>query len=180
MALALKIKDKRVLALLYEIVDSVPSGIPIGNYLSQFFANIYLTRFDHWIKEVKRVKYYFRYADDMVFLHSSKQFLHSLVPEIKEYFNTLKISLKDNWQVFPVAARGIDFVGYVFYHHYTILRKSVKQNFCRKAARLNKSNIGRKNYLQALCSWWGWAKHCNCRHLIHKLNTTAKYEIKFG
>ncbi|MGC8000391.1 RNA-directed DNA polymerase, partial [Salmonella enterica] len=44
-----KIKDKRLLELLDGIIDSAP-GIPIGNYLSQFFANLYLSYFDHWLK----------------------------------------------------------------------------------------------------------------------------------
>jgi len=60
-----KIKDKDLLWLLDEIIDSA-DGIPIGNYLSQYFANLYLTYFDHWLKEVKGVKYCFRYADDIV------------------------------------------------------------------------------------------------------------------
>ena len=44
--LARKIKDKSLLQLLSEIIDSA-DGVPIGNYLSQFFANLYLTYFDH-------------------------------------------------------------------------------------------------------------------------------------
>lgn len=59
-----KIKDEDLLWLLDEIIDST-EGLPIGNYLSQYFANFYLTYFDHWIKEEKKVKYYFRYADDL-------------------------------------------------------------------------------------------------------------------
>ena len=53
--IAKKIKDKDVLWLLGNIIDSVPDkeGVPIGNYLSQYFANLYLAYFDHWIKEVK-------------------------------------------------------------------------------------------------------------------------------
>ena len=60
-----KIKDLDLLWLLDEIIDSA-DGLPIGNYLSQYLANFYLTYFDHWIKEQKGVKYYFRYADDIV------------------------------------------------------------------------------------------------------------------
>jgi hypothetical protein len=32
-----------------------------------------MTGFDHWVKEVLKVKYYFRYCDDMVFLASTKE-----------------------------------------------------------------------------------------------------------
>ena len=127
-----KIKDKRLLELLDGIIDSAP-GIPIGNYLSQFFANLYLSYFDHWLKEERRTKYYYRYADDMVILASNKEKLHSLLGEIKLYLhNNLRLDLKDNYQIFPVDNRGIDFVGYVFFHTHIRMRKSIKKNFCKK------------------------------------------------
>jgi hypothetical protein len=67
-----KIKDKKLLFLLDEIIDST-DGVPIGNYLSQFFANLYLAYFDHWVKEELKAKYYYRYADDLVILSDSKE-----------------------------------------------------------------------------------------------------------
>jgi len=156
-----KIKDKDLLMLLDEIIDSA-EGLPIGNYLSQYFANFYLTYFDHWIKQLKRVKYYFRYADDIVILSDNKPALHQLLSEIREYLETrLKLSVKENYQVFPVSARSIDFVGYRFYHTHTLLRKSIKKNFARMIAR-------RKNPA-SIASYNGWAFHCNSKHLIKKL-----------
>ena len=116
-----KIKCKDTLWLLDEIIDST-DGVPIGNYLSQYFANLTLAYFDHWIKEVKKVKYYFRYADDMVFLSNNKNKLRSLLLDIKEYLKTLKLELKGNEQIFPISenrydknGRGLDFIGFVFY-----------------------------------------------------------------
>lgn len=156
-----KIKDNDLLWLLDEIIDSA-DGLPIGNYLSQYMANFYLTYFDHWIKEQMQVKHYFRYADDLVILADNKQHLHYLLAQIKQYLcDVLKLSVKDNYQVFPVAARGIDFVGYRFYHTHTILRKTIKQNFARMMA----SNPSQ----QSAASYWGWAKHCNANHLIKTL-----------
>ena len=156
-----KIKDASLLWLLDEIIDSSP-GLPIGNYLSQYLANLYLTWFDHWIKEVKRVKYYSRYADDIVILAPDKPYLHELLAEIKQYLgDNLKLVVKDNYQVFPVAGRGIDFVGYRFYHTHTLLRKSIKQNFARMLAK-------RRNPA-SIASYMGWLKHCNSKNLIKKL-----------
>jgi hypothetical protein len=156
-----KFKDQDLLWLFEEIIDSAP-GLPIGNYLSQYFANFYLTYFDHWLKEVKKVKYYFRYADDIVILNSDKQYLHQLLTDIKRYLsNELKLHVKENHQVFPVASRGIDFLGYVFYHTHIRLRKSIKQNMARKF---------RKNpNKQSVASYQGWVKHCNGKHLLKKL-----------
>lgn len=159
--LARKIKDKDLLWLLGEIIDSA-EGVPIGNYLSQYFANFYLTYFDHWIKEEKRVKYYFRYADDIVIMSHSKEVLHQLLSEIRTYLHTnLKLEVKGNYQVFPVHARGIDFVGYRFYHTHILLRKRIKKNFARA--------LKRKSGKESIASYMGWAKHCNSRHLFKKL-----------
>lgn len=80
-----KFKDNDLLWLLDNIIDST-QGVPIGNYLSQYFANFYLSYFDHWIKETKGVKYYFRYADDLVILSNDKAYLHGLLSEIRNFW----------------------------------------------------------------------------------------------
>jgi len=156
-----KIKDQDLLWLLDEIIDSAP-GLPIGNYLSQYLANFYLTYFDHWIKEDQQVKYYFRYADDLVILAPNKESLHSLFNNINSYLSgKLKLQVKNNWQIFPVSARGIDFVGYRFYHSHTLLRKTIKKSFARMIS--NNRNDA------SIASYNGWAKHCNSNHLLKKL-----------
>ncbi len=166
-----KIKDKDLLWLLDEVIDSAP-GIPIGNYLSQHFANLYLTYFDHWIKEQLKVKYYYRYADDMVFLSGSKDHLRSIFSEIESYLKTnLKLEIKSNHQVYPVESRGIDFVGYRFYHTHTLLRKSIKKRFARAVRR-------KGNQVQTHAAYWGWAKHCDSKHLLKKLNMKSFSEFK--
>jgi hypothetical protein len=164
-----KIKDVRLLKLLDEIINSAP-GIPIGNYLSQFFANLYLSYLDHWLKETKKIKYYYRYADDIVILSSGKQILHDLLKDINNYLRyNLKLELKKNYQIFPIDVRGIDFVGYVFRHTHIRMRKSIKRNFCRRAAKLNRLNISDADYKRCLCSHIGWAGHCNSRNLLKKM-----------
>jgi RNA-directed DNA polymerase len=156
-----KFKDPDLLWLLDEIIDSA-DGLPIGNYLSQYFANFYLTYFDHWIKEIKQVKYYFRYADDLVILASDKPYLHQILSDIRDYLSqNLKLEIKGNYQVFPVEARSIDFVGYRFYHTHTLLRKSIKQNFARMLAR--------RRSPASVAAYMGWAKHCDSKHLLKKL-----------
>jgi RNA-directed DNA polymerase len=157
-----KFKDRDLLWLLGNIIDSAP-GLPIGNYLSQYLANFYLCYFDHWLKEQNQVKYYYRYADDLVILHSSKAYLHELLAEIRKYLATeLRLEVKGNYQVFPVSARGIDFVGYVHYHTHTLLRKSIKKNFARMMAK----NPNAKS----AASYNGWAAHCDSKHLVKKLH----------
>jgi len=156
-----KFKDDRLLWLLDELIDSAP-GLPIGNYLSQYFANFYLTYFDYWVKQELKLKYYYRYADDIVILSNNKPHLHSVLSEIRKYLECeLKLKIKENYQVFPVESRGIDFVGYRMYHTHTLLRKRIKKSFARMVKkRPNKASIA---------SYSGWAKHANTKHLIKKL-----------
>jgi len=164
-----KIKDTRLLKLLDEIIDSV-EGVPIGNYLSQFFANLYLSYFDHYLKEEKKVKCYYRYADDMVILAPNKPYLHSLLVDMNDYLtNQLNLQIKRNYQVFPVDSRGIDFVGYVFRHTHILMRKTIKVRFCRKAAKLNKKDLDPKQYKILISPHLGWAKHCDSKNLIKKI-----------
>jgi len=162
-----KFKDNDLLSLLDSIIDSAP-GLPIGNYLSQYFANFYLTYFDHWLKEVKGVRYYFRYADDMVIFAPNKPDLHKLRVDISEYLkNELNLVVKGNYRVSPLDDKnGLDVCGYVFYRHYTLMRKRNKQSFARAVAKCKP--------LQTINSHLGWAKHCNSKHLTKKL--LNKYE----
>ncbi len=57
-------KDKKFLYLTKIIIGSFNEvGIPIGNYTSQYFANIYLNELDYYIKFKLGIKYYCRYMD---------------------------------------------------------------------------------------------------------------------
>lgn len=183
MVIRRRIKDNRLLWLLDEIIDSVPTGVPIGNYLSQYFANLYLAYFDHWLKEVKHVKYYWRYADDIVILAPNKEVLHELLHEIRAYLReNLKLKVKRNYQVFPTNTRGIDFLGYRFFHTHTFLRKSIKKKLFRRVAKLRKRTIRltKEVYKQQICSWWGWCKYCDSINLMSKVQKSIPYEIKFN
>lgn len=163
-----KIKCSGTLQLLDEIIDSAP-GIPIGNYVSQWFGNLYLAYFDHYVKEQLKVKHYFRYADDMVFLHVDKTFLHQALIDTGVYLkNNLNLTIKENYQIFPVDKRGIDFLGYRFYHGYTLVRKSIVQNFKTKI-NTNKATP------QSHAAYWGWFKHANTHNLISKYFDMRKF-----
>lgn len=168
-----KIKDKEVLSLLFIIIDGHELGLPLGNYLSQYLANYYLSGFDHWLKEEKKVKHYFRYCDDGLFISDSKEELHLLLIDIKEYlWDNLKLEVKGNHQVYPVHKRGIDFLGFVFwkgeYGVYILLRKLIKQRFARQLIK------GASR--ETIASYMGWLKWCNSINLKRKLLGDYQYE----
>jgi hypothetical protein len=165
-------KDKKLLRLLHHVVYSTPKGLPIGNYISQFAANLNLTWFDRWIKQVLKIKYYYRYCDDIVILHPDKDYLRYCLQEIEKYLaDNLKLKVKRNWQIFPVEARGIDFIGYVFYHDHTLLRKDIKKKFIYKLSYKSKNKR-----LTSLAAYWGWCKYGNCHNLWYRF--TRSYNFK--
>lgn len=176
-----KIKDNDLLWLLDEIIDSA-DGLPIGNYLSQFLANLFLAYFMHWVNEVLKLDST-EYADDICFFSDSKEKLHDAFKRIRRYLEcNLSLEVKDNYQIFPIAenrfdkhGRALDYVGYKFYRNQRLIRKSIKQNFCRKTARLNKQQLDEKAYKQAVAPWLGWAKHSNSRNLLKTIIKKEHY-----
>lgn len=178
-----KIKDKDLLWLLDEIIDSV-DGMPIGNYLSQYFANLYLCYFMHKVNEELRLDAA-EYADDIIFFSSSKEELRMSFSKIKEILeNELKLQIKSNYQIFPIAknrydkhGRLLDYVGYQFYREQKLIRKTIKRKFCRTVNKLNKqSSLDISKYKQAIAPWLGWAKHSNSKHLLKIIIKQKFYE----
>lgn len=163
--LSKKIKDERVMNLLNEIIRSAP-GIPIGNYISQWFGNMYLAYFDHYCKEDLKVKYYFRYADDIVILASTKEYLHDVFMKIRIYLkDELKLDIKKNYQIFPTSVRGIDFLGYRFFHTHILVRKSIVKNFKRKLVKSQLTGDRKRSQIE---SYKGWFIHANTHNLMMK------------
>lgn len=68
--------------------------------------------------------------DDIIILSNSKEFLHNIFNKSKEYLeNKLLLTLKPNYQIFPVDSRGVDFVGYRHFHGYRLLRKDIANSY---------------------------------------------------
>lgn len=173
--LRVKLKDPELLQLLDGIIDSA-DGVPIGNYLSQFFANLYLSELDHLIKERLKVRYYYRYADDIVLLGADKESLRGHLVFINDYLNSERaLDIKRNYQIYPVESRGIDFVGYVTYHTHCLARKRNKQNLCRKVAALRKQGASDDEIRLKLASNIGFMKHCDSIHFTNKIIGMKKF-----
>ncbi|MBO6117385.1 MAG: RNA-directed DNA polymerase [Bacteroidales bacterium] len=175
------IADKDALWLLCMYIDSISTGdvegvgLPIGSILSQYFANLFLSKFDYDIEKKLSKKYhislYARYNDDKIFLAKTKEQLHQLFEEERKMLLDRGLKLKPNYQIFPVEARGIDIGGFVFRHNYILIRKNIKKNFCRKVAELEKRPVPLTidEYKQEVCPWLGYIQRTNSRHLIEKV-----------
>lgn len=164
--LAKKIKDKRMLSLLNEIVDS-SRGLPIGNYTSQFFGNLYLSSLDWMVKQELRIKHYYRYCDDIILMHDSKDYLWNSFQKIKSHLDSIKLTVKSNWQLFDIAKEGIDFCGYRFYHTHTLLRSTIKKRFIKKIVQISVrwKSMSQSRIVNSVMAYWGWVKSCDAKNL---------------
>ncbi|MDD2245415.1 MAG: reverse transcriptase/maturase family protein, partial [Dysgonamonadaceae bacterium] len=80
-----KIKDKKILKIIKEILKSNEIGIPIGNLTSQLFANVYLNELDQFIKRKLKIKDYFRYMDDFLIFSTHKSHLREVKDKIEVF-----------------------------------------------------------------------------------------------
>ena len=175
-----KIKCQRTLRLIDNIIDST-SGLPIGNYTSQYFGNLYLSDFDWWVKQELKPKAYFRYCDDLVMLCDSAFEGHNLKNKaFAKLENEYKLDIKDNWQVFPVDKRGLDFVGFVFRSDGVRLRKGIAEGFKNKCAAIKKNEQSMTPFeiVNGLGSYWGWCKHSDSKKLwSSNVNTQVRSAV---
>ena len=129
-------KDFRLLEIFEKIICSYSKTegrcVPIGNLLSQHWANFYLGGFDHWIKENKRRTGYLRYMDDFVIFSDNKSELKKLLQETEMFLREkLKLELKQNIQL-NYCRLGIPFLGYRVFPGTIRLRRQSKQRFIKK------------------------------------------------
>ncbi|MEY3783686.1 MAG: hypothetical protein RLZZ230_8 [Candidatus Parcubacteria bacterium] len=140
--LARKIKDKKVMCLMHEVVGSFAAtranlfdrkGVPIGNLTSQIFANIYMNEFDQFVKQDLKVKHYVRYTDDFVLISSDKSYLEKLLPSMRDFLRTkLYLELHPKKVTLTTHHRGIDFLGYVILPEHIKMRSKTKKRIPRK------------------------------------------------
>jgi len=175
-----KLKDPKLLALLDEIIDSSNScpgavqgkNVPIGNYLSQWFGNLYLNELDTFVKQELKVKPYERYCDDFLLFSDDKAQLREWADRIEEFLGErLKLALSKR-EVFPVT-QGIDFLGYRHFPDYILVRKSTALRVKRRVASIRRQiargTVKWKTAQGQVASAMGWLGHANSKHLSDSL-----------
>ncbi len=158
------IKDKELLSFTYKLIyeNNEEEGLPIGNYTSQYFANIYLNELDKYIKEVLKIKYYLRYMDDFIILTKTKDDAKNIFNNINKFLKeklNLNLNYKSNY--FP-NTRGIVFCGYKIYEDHLLIKRI---NYKRFKLRLYLSN---DKYI-TIKTFNSYIKHSNNYNLIKNL-----------
>src|SRR3989338_5215996 len=148
--------------------------MPLGNLTTQFFANIYLNELDHFVKHVLRAKFYIRYVDDFVILHSSKKQLEIWKEEINTFLHErLKLELHPEKSRIISLFSGVDFVGFRNFNHYRLLRKRNIVSMKRKINLFKEGVIEFRTLAEIYQGWQAYAKWVS----THKLREKIKREI---
>ncbi len=168
------VKDRAFLELTKQLIchDNKEEGIPIGNYTSQYYANIYLNVLDHFVKEKLGVKYYVRYMDDFVLLLKDKESCKKTLKTLKYFLEkTLKLKLNKKTNYFK-GKQGVNFCGYKIYNTHIMLKNENKKKIRNKIKIWNKLYHSKKLDLKEttlkLNSWIGHAQNANTFFLVNK------------
>ena len=172
-----RIKDKQIVDLLKEIISSFNSGkpgvgLPLGNLTSQLFCNIYMNKFDQFVKHGLKIKYYIRYADDFVFLSRNQGELEGLIPLIENFLGEkLHLRLHPDKVFIKTIASGVDFLGWVHFADHRVLRAVTKRRMFKKI----RGDISP----QGLQSYFGMMSHGNTekikKRVIHLTQLLQKH-----
>lgn len=178
------ISDKALLDLTEKLIinpklDNSQVGIPIGNYTSQFFANIYLNELDQYVKSTLKIKFYTRYMDDFVLILKTKEECKKIKKNIELFlFENLKIELNAKSRYYPYKM-GVNFCGYRIFTTHKLLRLSSKKKIKKNVKKWNKKyNNGELNLnltMQSLNSWLGHSSHCNSYKLQQKIINSCNF-----
>lgn len=168
------ISDNRILLLLANIINSYEAssgcGLPLGNLTSQLLVNIYMNKFDQFVKHEIKVKYYIRYADDFVFLSDDKEWLILILPLINRFLvEELHLKLHPQKTHINTLASGIDFLGWVNFIEHKTLRTKTKRRMMRRVINNPKP--------EGLASYLGMLKHGNAYKI--KQNLINSYWLNF-
>jgi hypothetical protein len=170
-----KLKDRDVLWLLDDVIDSVEGevNVPIGNYLSQWFGNLYMNELDMYVKHELKAKAYERYCDDFLFFGNDKEELRRIADKAEAFCNSrlgLVLSRKNLFHTF----QGVDFVGYRHFSSGMVLvRKRTAYRIRRKLRKLPvmlaAGRIDREKARSVVASAYGWLKHADTYNLRERI-----------
>lgn len=164
------ITNPQLLDLLHTIIfsDEAHVGIPIGNYTSQYFANIYLNELDQYCKHNLGVKYYVRYMDDFILLAPNKRKARRWYRAIQRYaegYLHLKLNPKS---CFYPSSHGLDFVGYKIMNNCLRLRQRSKRKLNNIIWNYQHDYTTEADFVTSIAAWLGHAKHANAKTYIRK------------
>lgn len=195
-----KIKDRDVLWLVDRIIDNASPqdavdgwfpgddlftvaarrrGLPIGNQTSQFFANVLLNPFDHFVRDHLRVPGYVRYVDDFAIFGDDKVARADLREQCRTFLARVRLRLHPTKSVISRTANGSRFLGYRIFPDHRLLPRQNLVRFRRRLrdmrSRFAAGTLSLEAVRQRLRSWIGHAMHADTYRLRAALLADAAF-----
>jgi len=182
--LSKRIKDSRVINLIWECLYRREHGLLLGSYLSQWIANIVLSPVDHWVKDEMRVKHYIRYMDDSVAFFSSKKkakhFSSLLLAFVRRLVLTVKTVGRGAIMIWKWENQSLDMIAYKTSRNgKQKLRAKIYLSLLRMMRRVKKAGSASRMQARSIVSRWGFVKHSDCKVMkADMMIFVAKFKIK--
>ena len=166
-----KIKDEGIRHLIAQILDSGvgihmqhypnrKTGLPIGNLTSQFWANVYLSPMDHFVKRTLGCKGYVRYVDDFVLFAGCKAVLRIWHTQIEQFLLNNYLLLHEGAHPKPVT-EGLPFLGFVLYPESIRLKKRKGIHYQRKLKRMVEAGVDAEAIQASVQGWQNHVRYAN-------------------
>jgi retron-type reverse transcriptase len=154
-------------------------GLPIGNLTSQFFANVYLSSFDHFIKEQLRINQYLRYVDDFALFANDRTVLAEARSAIETFLATLRLKIHPiKSQLFQTQI-GPTFVGFRVFSNHIRVKSANLQRARYRLRRLKKRHAAKlitfEQLSQSIQSWAAHLRHADTWHLRQDIFTVLTF-----
>jgi retron-type reverse transcriptase len=156
-------------------------GLPLGNLTSQFFANIYLNKFDHFVKEKLKAQKYLRYVDDFAVFADDLDYLKFVKQEIQNYLVKLRLVLHPKkTKIFPIKY-GANFVGFrILPNRISIISRNVRHIRKRLKYSLKQLKSGKITPIklsQSIQAWKGHLQHGDTWRLQQQLFSNLELDL---
>ncbi len=136
-----------------------PRGLPIGNLTSQFWANVYLNSFDHFVKRELRCPAYLRYVDDFLLFGDDKPALWSWRAAIVQRLEGLRLAIHPGAHP-RLVTEGIPFLGFLVFPDRRRLKRRKGVHFQQRLrAQFGAYRAGERSLDQVSASVQGWVNH---------------------
>lgn len=156
-------------------------GLPIGNLTSQLMSNVYLNELDQFVKRELKCKHYGRYVDDFYVVSCDKNFLHTIIPQIKQFLkNKLLLEIHDGKTKITNVKHGIEFLGAFIKPYRTYISNKTLKRIKNKLFKMQNDGI-KNNPTFSINSYLGILKHYSSfklrKELFQKITVLYEYGV---
>lgn len=165
-----------IMDLIYYTVDTssdTDKGLNLGSEAPQILSVFYLYKLDNYIKSVKGIKYYGRYADDMFIISDSKEESKQLLTDIKQQLADVKLEINEKKTHITTLKHGFTYMQIKYnVKNGKVIKRPTHNKIVRERRRLKKYskkyNKGLMSELDIHNNYMSWRNNIIKEHNAYK------------